>query len=286
MTEGNTDVAFLGVLGVPLLDPRKGRKVPQRRASVHSEPMSPRLAFALEAVHRAGRLTLAYFQTGAGIEVKADGSPVTLADKGAERLIREMIADAFPGETVLGEEEGGAIGGTGWVIDPIDGTKSFVCGVPLYATLLSYEVDGGPIVGVCGFPALGEVVYAEQGVGAFWNGRPCMVSGVNRLDQATISSGSQFSMEKYGRSEGHRKLIHQSKIARTWSDAYGHALVATGRADAMIDPIVAPWDISAMRIIVAEAGGRCSDFTGGTPVDEMISTNGQLHEAVLEAFRA
>lgn len=253
--------------------------------SVHFGLMSPRLAFGLEAVHRAGRLTLSHFQTGIGIETKADGSPVTLADKGAERLIRDMIAEAFPGEDILGEEEGGAIGGTGWVIDPIDGTKSFVCGVPLYATLLSYEVEGNPIVGVCGFPALGEVVFAESGAGAYWNGRACRVSKTDQLEQATISSGSQFSMNKYGRSEGHWKLIQRSKIARTWSDAYGHALVATGRADAMIDPIVAPWDISAMRIIVSEAGGRCTDFAGGRPADEMISSNGRLHDAILEAFR-
>lgn len=248
--------------------------------------MTPRLAFALEAVHRAGRLTLAHFQTGAGIETKADGSPVTIADKGAERLIRDMIAEAFPGEAVLGEEEGGATGGTGWVIDPIDGTKSFVCGVPLYATLLSYEVEGDPIVGVCGFPALGEVVYAELAAGAFWNGRPCRVSEQDRLELATISSGSQFSMNKYGRAEGHWNLIQRSKIARTWSDAFGHALIATGRAEAMIDPIVAPWDISAMRIIVAEAGGRCTDFAGGKPENEMISSNGLLHEEILGAFRA
>lgn len=248
--------------------------------------MSPRLAFALEAVHRAGRLTLAHFQTGTGIEIKADGSPVTLADKGAERLIRDRIAEAFPGESVLGEEEGGVSGGNGWVIDPIDGTKSFVCGVPLYATLLSYEVDGNPIVGVCGFPALREVVFAELGSGAFWDGRPCRVSDVERLDQATLASGSHFSMEKYGRADGHLSLMRRSKISRTWSDAYGHALVATGRAEAMIDPIVAPWDISAMRLIVTEAGGRCTDFSNGTPVDEMISSNSRLHDEIIEAFRA
>jgi len=254
--------------------------------SVHFPFMSPRLAFALDAVHRAGRLTLAHFQTGAGIETKADGSPVTLADKGAERLIRDLIAESFPGEEILGEEEGGISGGTGWVIDPIDGTKSFICGVPLYATLLSYEQNGVPIVGVSGFPALGEVAYAERGCGAFWNGRPCRVSKVDAMKEATISCGSHGSMDKYGRREGHLGLVRQARISRTWTDAYGHALVATGRIEAMIDPIVAPWDISAMRLIVAEAGGRCTDFAGQSPETEAVSTNGLLHDSILGAFRA
>lgn len=248
--------------------------------------MSPRLAFALEAVHRAGRLTLAHFQTGTGIETKSDGSPVTVADKAAERLIRELIAEAYPGEEILGEEEGGVGGGTGWVIDPIDGTKSFVCGVPLYATLLSYEIDGEPMIGVSGFPVLNEVVYAEKGAGAFWNGRPCRVSNVDRIEDATLSCGSHGSMDRYGRSEGHMKLVRRAKISRTWTDAYGHALVATGRIEAMIEPVLSPWDISAVRLIVAEAGGRCTNFDGGTAATDGVSSNGRLHDEILEAFRA
>jgi histidinol phosphatase-like enzyme (inositol monophosphatase family) len=247
--------------------------------------MSPRLAFALNAAHEAGRWTLAQFQTGTGVEIKADGSPVTEADRGAERIIRQFIQEEFPGEAILGEEEGGERGDSGWVVDPIDGTKSFVCGVPLFATLISYEDHGEPIVGVCAFPALGEVVYAERGGGACWNGRPCRVSSRANLRESYVSSGSQFSMAKAGRAEGFQKLVDSARATRTWSDAYGHALVATGRIEAMIDPIVAPWDISAMRVIVREAGGRFTDFSGGSdPQTEAIASNGILHDRILEAF--
>lgn len=247
--------------------------------------MSPRLEFALEAAHRAGRLTLAHFQTDTAVELKSDGSPVTEADKGAERLVREMIGKSFPGEPILGEEEGGDSKGNGWVVDPIDGTKSFVCGVPLYATLISYEEHGEPMVGVCYFPALNEMVYAEKGAGAFWNGRPCRVSTVDILESSFLSSGSQFSMASACRSEGFQRLVQTARATRTWSDAYGHALVATGRIEAMIDPVVAPWDISAMRLIVREAGGRFTDFQGGSnPQTEAIASNGLIHDRLTGAF--
>ncbi len=247
--------------------------------------MSPRLQFALEAAEAAGRLTLDYFQKGAQVETKADGTPVTQADRGAERLIREMLATRYPGEAILGEEEGGGSSSDGWVIDPIDGTKSFVCGVPLYATLISFEQEGEPVVGVCAFPALGEVVYAERGGGAHWNGTPCRVSGKATLAEAAVSTGSFYSMEKAGRRDGFVAIVRQARMVRGWTDAYGHALVATGRIEAMIDPIVAKWDISALRLIVREAGGRFTDFQGGVdPQIEAIASNGRIHDAVLGAF--
>ena len=247
--------------------------------------MSPRLEFALDAAHRAGRLTLSYFQTGTAVELKADGSPVTEADKSAERMIRDLIGEAFPREPILGEEEGGSSKGNGWVVDPIDGTKSFVCGVPLYSTLISYEEQGETVVGVCHFPALNETVYAEKGQGSFWNGRICRVSQVSRLEDAFLSSGSQFSMHSACRSAGFDTLVQTARATRTWTDAYGHALVATGRVEAMIDPIVATWDISAMRLIVREAGGKFTDFQGGaSPQTEAIASNGLIHDRLLEAF--
>lgn len=249
--------------------------------------MSPRLAFAFEAAERAGRLTLDYFQKGTAVETKADGSPVTEADRAAERLIREMIATAYPGEPILGEEEGGERGASGWVIDPIDGTKSFVCGVPLYATLVSYEEAGEPVVGVCAIPALNEVVFAERGAGCFWNGGPCRVSSIDEIGRAAITSGSLYSMKKAGRQPGFERVVGAARMVRGWSDAYGHLLVATGRVEAMIDPIVAPWDISAMRLIVREAGGRFTDFAGGDdPQTEAIASNGRIHDSLLEAFAA
>ncbi len=249
--------------------------------------MSPRLAFALDAATRAGRLTLAQFQSGVEVEPKEDGTPVTAADRAAERLIRQMIGAAYPGESIVGEEEGGSLESADrWVIDPIDGTKSFIAGVPLYGTLLSFERDRVAEVGVCYLPALDELVFAERGEGARWNGRPCRVSQTSELVHATLCCGGHASMRRYGRLGPFLELSERCRATRTWSDAYGHALVATGRVEAMVDPVVRPWDISAMSLIVREAGGKFTDFSGGgDPTTDALASNGLLHETLLEAFR-
>lgn len=229
---------------------------------------------------------MAHFQTGASVDLKADASPVTIADREAESLLRRAIEASYPGDAILGEEEGlSGAGDTRWVIDPIDGTKSFISGVPLYATLLSYEVDGIPVLGVSYFPALDEIVYAERGKGAFWNGRPCRVSQRQALAGSVLSCGSHASMAKHGRAEGLAALAQRTLATRTWTDAYGHALVATGRIDAMIDPVLAPWDISAMEVIIEEAGGTFTDFEGQPhPRDCAVSSNGLIHGELMRAF--
>lgn len=247
--------------------------------------MSPRLAFALDAAVEAGRLTLAWFQGAAGFELKDDASPVTAADRAAERRLRDRIESAFPGEPILGEEEGGVQSGEQWVIDPIDGTKSFVCGVPLYAVLLSYEDAQGPLIGVSYFPALDWLVYAERGQGAFANGRPIRVSPQTNLDEVVICVGGHRSLEKHDRLEGFQKVAREVMATRTWGDAYGHCMVAAGRAHAMVDPVVSKWDISAVNLIVEEAGGQFTDFSGKRlPQTEAVSSNGALHEWLLEQF--
>jgi histidinol-phosphatase len=246
--------------------------------------MSPRLAFALDAAVQAGRSTLGHFQNGVKFESKNDDTPVTIADKNAERMLRELIARHYPNEAILGEEEG--MSGTGddrWVIDPIDGTKSFICGVPLYATLLSYEVVGEPILGVCYFPALDDLLFAEKGQGAFWNGRACRVSQRDSLKGAVIASSGYLGLTKRGSMDGYLKMVEQSMAARTWCDAYGHALVATGRVDLMIDATVKRWDISSVALIVREAGGRFTDLSGSEELGEnALASNGLLHEEVLQ----
>ncbi|MBN9503169.1 MAG: hypothetical protein BGO01_17355 [Armatimonadetes bacterium 55-13] len=249
--------------------------------------MSPRLAFAIDAAVRAGRSTLSLFQVGTPVDLKSDDTPVTAADREAERLIRTAIAEEFPEDGILGEEEGeSGPEGSRWVIDPIDGTKSFVSGVPLYATLLAYEVEGEAQIGVCYFPALNELVYAEIGKGAMWNGRPCRVSAKPKLNHAVVASGSTSSMAKHGRLEGFQKIEKKTMACRTWGDAYGHALVATGRVEAMIDPVVNRWDISAMSVIVREAGGCFTDFSGRHALaQEALCSNGLVHHELLEAFR-
>jgi histidinol phosphatase-like enzyme (inositol monophosphatase family) len=210
---------------------------------------------------------------------------VTVADKGAERLIRELIAAKYPHDAILGEEEGGSSSPSRWVIDPIDGTKSFVSGVPLYATLLSYEEEGQPVIGVCYFPALDEMLYAELGGGAYFNGRRARVSQKTTIEGSVFSCGGLQSMRKHGRQEGFEQLGQRALATRSWADAYGHALVATGRVEAMVDPIVNPWDISSVSLIVREAGGKFTDFKGQDRLShEAVSSNGILHEQVLGAF--
>ena len=253
--------------------------------------MSPRLAFAIDAAYRAGRGTLAHFQTGAAVEIKADATPVTVADKAAERQIREAIERAFPGDDVLGEEEGGdAAAADRWVIDPIDGTKSFVAGVPLYGTLLSYEVDQKPVLGVCYLPGLDELLWAEAGSGAFLNGRPIRVSQRDSLDGSIVCIGSHRGLMDAGRWDGVTRIIDRAMATRTWGDAFGYSLVASGRVDAMMDPAVSRWDLSAFQVIIPEAGGRFTDFDGsdvfakGDRTLGCVASNGALHDEILATF--
>ncbi len=254
--------------------------------------MSPRLAFTLQAAYEAGRSTLAHFHVGVTYQSKQDASPVTVADLHAEQLIRRAIEAQYPREAMVGEEGGGdhAVADR-WIIDPIDGTKSFVAGVPLYGTLLSYEVDYKPVVAAVYFPALDEMVYAELGSGTFWNGRPVRVSSRPAVEGSILCSGGHKSHVTYGRADGLNRAAATALATRTWSDAYGHALVATGRADAMMDPVVARWDISAPRLIVEEAGGKCTRYDGGDPFVlahqeyELVSSNGLIHEELLGFFR-
>jgi len=219
---------------------------------------------------------------------KSDESPVTEADHGAERLIRELINEKYPQDHILGEEEGGASTELNrWVIDPIDGTKSFISGVPLYSTLLSYEINGEAEVGVCYFPALDEMLYAERGQGAFFNGRPARVSDRDTVKGAVICCGGLRSMKTGGRWEPFGRIVDRALATRTWSDAYGHALVATGRVEAMIDPIIAHWDISAVSLIVREAGGCFTDFEGNDKLAlDAISSNGKIHQELLDEFNS
>jgi len=248
--------------------------------------MSPRLEFAVGLAYEAGRSTLSLFGVSHDVEYKSDSSPVTLADREAERLIREALRKRYPEDGILGEEEGeSGPAANRWVVDPIDGTKSFICGVPLYATLISYEIDLQPVLAVSYFPALDRMIYAEKGCGAYCNGRRCHVSQRQSLSGAVLCCGSHSSMEQRGFSKGLLKLAGQVTATRTWGDAFGHSLVATGGAEAMIDPVVKRWDISSMQLIVEEAGGRTTAFNGAeNPQVEAVSSNGLLHAQILSAF--
>lgn len=244
------------------------------------------LAFAVETAWQAGQLTLGHFQTGLRPELKEDESPVTVADRGTERLIRQRIAGAYPRHTVAGEEYGevaGSDGGFRWLIDPIDGTRSFVRGVPLYAVLLALEVDGVVEVGVAHFPALGEMVAAATGEGCWWNGRRAQVSSVSEWREAVVAFTDAAAFGAYGREAAWGRFQGCGATVRGWSDAYGHMLVATGRAEVMLDPVMNPWDCGPFAVIVREAGGYFGDWQGQQTIygKEALSCNAALRERVL-----
>ncbi|MBS1714091.1 MAG: histidinol phosphate phosphatase [Armatimonadetes bacterium] len=248
--------------------------------------MTSRLEFAVETAREAGRSTMALFREGRSFGLKSDATPVTEADTGAERLVRQRIAERYPGEAVLGEEEGGEAGSEDrWVVDPIDGTKSFVAGVPLFGTLVAYEVDRRPVIGAAYFPALDETVWAEEGSGCFWNGERCRVKSESDWSRAVVCCGGLASLADQGVLDKLVGLSRRALAVRTWCDAYGHALVATGRADAMVDPKVSRWDVSAMSVIVKEAGGLFHDFKGneepgGSALSRTPAIDGPLREAL------
>ena len=246
------------------------------------------LAFAIELAEDAGASTLAWFQSATlAVERKGDGSPVTAADLAAEALVRERLAATHPGDGIIGEEDDDVDGSTGrrWVVDPIDGTKAFTKGVPLYATLIALIDDHGPAVGVIHLPALGETIAAGRGLGCTFNGAPCRVSEHDTLDGAYATT-SGFG---YWPSAALQWVLNSDVVFRTWGDAYGYALVATGRAEAMIDPLANPWDIAPMAVIIPEAGGRFSNFDGVEQPDSWnrnsgVATNGLIHDDLIGLF--
>ena len=242
------------------------------------------LAVAQEAAYVGGRQTLAYFGTGtAAPELKADHTPVTLADRDAERLIRGVIGRAFPHHAILGEEGGETAGSepVRWIVDPLDGTRTFVRGVPLYGTLIGVEVGGEPAVGVVYLPALDEMVAAARGFGCAWNGRPCRVSTTATLAEALAVVTDERSAR--ARSGAWDRLVARTALQRTWADCYGYVLVATGRAEVSLDPVMNVWDCAALLPIVEEAGGRFSDWSGRRTIHggDAVATNGVLHDEVV-----
>ncbi|MCP2732603.1 inositol monophosphatase family protein [Limnofasciculus baicalensis] len=233
-------------------------------------------------------------------ETKGDGSPVTIADRSAETLVRERLAEAFPRDGVLGEEFGERAGTSEyrWVVDPIDGTVSFVHGVPLYGTILGLEKDGSPIGGVIVMPALNELVWGAIGLGSWHEleldevgqartSTPAKVSNTSRLSDATLVTTSLDYFEKARAIELYPRLQKSCAVTRGWSDCYGLVLVATGRADASVEPLMKPWDICGAVAIIEEAGGRCTDFAGHRRVTSgnAVVSNGALHDQLLAVVR-
>ena len=251
--------------------------------------LRPLLDFAVETAWQAGQLTLGYFQREIDVERKADDTPVTQADRQAEALIRQAIGRQWPGHAIIGEEYGveGNVDGLHWIVDPIDGTKSFVCGVPLYGTLLALVDGRRPLLGVAHFPALGDTIFAAKGEGCFWNGRRVRVSTTDQLHNAVLLVSNLNLFEATGRAAAWQRLRDATYIQRTWGDAYGYALVATGRADIMLDPRMSLWDCGPLQVILEEAGGTFTDWSGVPTIygEESIATNGVLFPAVMDLIR-
>ena len=257
--------------------------------------LSERLALALSAAREAGRLTLEYFgRADLAVERKADESPVTVADRRAEQLLRERIIGKFPDDAIMGEELPDRHGRSGyrWILDPIDGTKSFIHGVPLYGVLVGLEHGLQSVLGVIQIPALDECVYAAAGQGA-WHVRgsgapaPARVSQTPRLADSLFCTSEMASFLRRGAPEVYDSLQAAARLTRTWGDCYGYLLVATGRAEVMVDPIMNVWDAAAIQPILLEAGGTFSDWQGKPSIHsgEGIATNGRVLGEVLKITR-
>jgi len=301
------------------------------------------LEFAVDAAHQAGRLTRLHFNRHVAVERKADGSPVTIADRGAEELLRRLIERRFPKHGVVGEEFGETPGRepARWILDPIDGTYSFICGVPLYSVLVGFEWCGEMLAGVIHMPALGETAYAARGLGCWWTpaaahvtanitvaqppsavsgaerqpggrqsggaqpgrhfnspaaaaGRytprddvvPARVSDVSELSQARLLYGGAKWMHQAGRGREFERLLATCHKDRGWGDGYAYALLATGRAEIVLDPLMSLWDTAALLPVVTEAGGTLTDWSGNPThtAPEALATNGKLLPAVLAAI--
>ncbi len=250
------------------------------------ETLRELLDFLTETAYLAGRKTLAHFQTGVQADYKADRTPVTLADRAAEELIRARVKAKYPAHAILGEEFGsqGAEGASHrWIIDPIDGTKSFLRGIPLYAVLIGLEVEGRVAAGAAYFPALDEMLAAADGLGCWWNGRPARVSAVPSLDQAWVTCTDPLSFDKTGRRAAWERLKQAAYHRGGWSDAYGYLLVATGRAEVMLDPVMEVWDCGPFPPIFREAGGYFGDWKGSETIyaREALATTQVLLPEVL-----
>jgi histidinol-phosphatase len=242
-----------------------------------------------DAARVAGSVAMRHYRSSFAVESKADGSPVTIADREAETAVREWIGRRFPNDGIEGEEFGVARADARrrWIIDPIDGTKTFVRGVPLWGTLIAV-IDGTDVLaGAIFCPAVDELIAAAPGEGAWWNGARCSVSTVDRIDRATVLTSSDYGPGDEMRRDAWRELSYRALVSRTWGDCYGYLLVATGRADVMADPRMAVWDAAPLLPIIEEAGGVFTDWSGARTVfgRSAIATNAALADEVRALLR-
>ncbi|MCI0670359.1 MAG: histidinol-phosphatase [Myxococcaceae bacterium] len=239
---------------------------------------------AAEVAQLAGGVALEHFRRRLVVETKRDGSPVTDADRAAERAARDWLTRRFPQDGILGEELGEERpeAPRRWVLDPIDGTRTFVRGVPLWGTLVGLVEGERVLCGAACFPAVGELLVAAPGKGCFWNGQRAQVSEVARVEDACVCITDDRFLQHPDRGERWRGLARRAALSRTWGDCYGYLLVATGRAEVMADEVLSPWDAVALLPIITEAGGAFTDWAGNPSAfgGNGIATNGALAREV------
>lgn len=263
-----------------------GRPAKPSAASGHVKEASGEslLQASAEVARLAGDVALRFFRSDVRVETKGDGSPVTVADREAEHVAREWLAQRFPLDGILGEEHGTERGDAArrWIIDPIDGTASFVRGVPLWGTLIAVAAGDDVLAGAAYFPATGELIAAAPGEGCWWNDARCQVSPVASLTAATVLTSDESFRRDPRRRMAWERLAKQSAMSRSWGDCYGYLLVATGRAEVMADAKVQPWDTAPFLPIIEEAGGVFTDWSGARTAfgGDMIATNAALARPV------
>jgi histidinol phosphatase-like enzyme (inositol monophosphatase family) len=240
---------------------------------------------ASSIVERAGKLALSYFRQPILIEMKENHTPVTIADKKTEELIRELLGKSFPSFGIVGEEFGehAADAEYVWTVDPIDGTRSFIRGIPLFGTLLGLLHRGEPVLGVMALPALDELYTGATGLGVKCNGAQMRVSATQTLESAFVSVGDPSLFEAAGKTKFFHNLMARTELTRGYTDCFGHALVIRGAVDAMIDPIVSPWDVAPIACLVREAGGDYCTFDGERTLNQksFISFTPALKKQIL-----
>jgi len=251
--------------------------------------MDRRLEVAIAAAKAAGEVARRYFRTGVTVEYKGDHSPVTRADRECEQRIIEVLRAAFPDDGFVGEELGERAGaGAKWIIDPIDGTKNFIRGIPYFATLIGLEEDGEVTTGVIYAPAVDDLLYAQKSGGAFDRDGRLHVSSIDSLSAGTVVFGGLDIFRKAGRWRAFERLVQASGRQRGFGDYFGHTFIARGQAEAMVELDLKPWDLAAVKIVIEEAGGRFTDLTGAATIygGNAIASNGLVHDEILELLRS
>jgi histidinol-phosphatase len=244
---------------------------------------------AIAAARASGEIALRYFRTNLTVETKADRTPVTRADRECEAKIVEILSARFPEHGFLGEELGERSGKSDarWIIDPIDGTKNFIRGIPFFATLIALEEAGEVTAGIMYAPAINDLLYAQKGQGAFANGKQVHVSEVADLPHAMLIHGGLKDLRVRPYWQSFLRLVDATGRQRGFGDALGHSIVICGQAEVALEPEIKPWDVAATKIIITEAGGRYSDFAGSPSLytGSAVISNGLVHEEVINILR-